>query len=437
MNKQFTLFRSIATIRSSWVNLPKHRFLATTASATPSSGWKTQKQQPPTKNSNQSKKQESKSKQPLLNIDSPAAKAHKHLYTIPHDTHIAAQRVARIAKVASIEDALEYLKCLRIGLQSTAAWNTIMQLYGKAGKPSQAEKCFSQMRKRNIPPNEQTFTVLISAWGRSSSPMAVRNADYVIERMARYDIQPSIIHYNTLLLAYQKTQTPIDQVFSTLPCSPNEVTYSIAFQCADKVDFVKQLWNEIQTKVSHSSTTTTKKKSSLAEKAHQIKLTEESLQGEYQMEEEIPLVLDDQLVVSFLTALIRTAVDEDDYQLGIDTIEHLYGLHAPSSPTTMNSSTTHWIQKHALLKPTVYSLDIILRFCGRAQRYKLGREYYDIALKQDPSLLPDQTLLNTRAWLDGGNNTSKSHHQHHTHSYKKRHAYSPSPSSYINTKSKH
>ncbi|KAI8149124.1 hypothetical protein BJV82DRAFT_574406 [Fennellomyces sp. T-0311] len=322
--------------------------------------------------------QRSKTRQPLLKIDSAAARAHKHLYTIPADPFIAAQRVSRILKVASVDDALEYITSLRVGLQSTAAWNTVLKHYGDQGKASAAEKCFVQMRKRNIAPNQQTFTILISAWAHSSSPAAVRNAQDVIDRMDRYGVQPTIIHYNTLLLAYEKTKTPIQDVFDRLPCKPNEYTYSIAFRCAAEQNldsgFVRMLWSQVQQKAMA-------KPSLLAQKAAQVIVTEDPKEGKF--------TLDDRLAASFLAALARTAAGEDDVSYGIDAIDQLYGLRP--------ASTSH----KGLLVPTVYSLDSILRFFGRTRKYKLGREYYDLALKQYPQIEPDQALLDTRAWLDG------------------------------------
>ncbi|KAI7852039.1 hypothetical protein BDC45DRAFT_514180 [Circinella umbellata] len=408
------LIRSIPTLRSTF-NVSKQRSISTTLPIL----WQLKPKQPQQKqqqnDNNDTNDQKYPSNQPrqhLMKIDLPAAKAHKHLFTIPTDPHVAAQRVARIAKVTSPDDALEYLKCLRVGLQSTAAWNTVIQQFGNQGKASQAEKCFVQMRKRNIPPNEQTFTVLISAWAHSSSPSAVRHAEETIDRMARYDIKPSIFHYNTLLLTYEKTNTPIQKVFKNLPCQPNEYTYSIAFRCADNVDFVKQLWGQVQQKTfigKNNKNDKNKKGSSLAEKAHQITMTEEALTTS-KMNENEEFTLDDRLVASFLQALGKTARDSDDIQLGIDIIEQLYGLHpsSSSSTTTPTSKTTITTRrsKHHMLTPSVYSLDAILRFCGRSRRYKLGREYYNLALKQYPELVPDKPLLDTRAWLFGENNNN-------------------------------
>ena len=88
---------------------------------------------------------QTKLRPPSLKIDSEAARAHKHLYTIPGDPIVAAQRVSRILKVASVEDALEYLKSLRVGLQSTAAWNTILKSFADQGKAAAAEKWFVQV----------------------------------------------------------------------------------------------------------------------------------------------------------------------------------------------------------------------------------------------------------------------------------------------------
>ncbi|KAG2225274.1 hypothetical protein INT45_001498 [Circinella minor] len=412
------LIRSIPTLRSTF-NVSKQRSISTTLpllwQSKPKQPQQQQQQQQQNNNHNDQKYPSKQPRQHLMKIDIPAAKAHKHLFTIPTDPHVAAQRVARIAKVTSPDDALEYLKCLRVGLQSTAAWNTIIQQFGNQGKASQAEKCFVQMRKRNIPPNEQTFTVLISAWAHSSSPSAIRHAEENIDRMARYDIKPSIFHYNTLLLTYEKTNTPIQNVFMNLPCQPNEYTYSIAFRCADNVDFVKKLWEQVQQKIStvknnKNDKNNNKKASSLAEKARQITMTEEALTTTSKINEDnSEFTLDDRLVASFLQALGKTARDSDDIQLGIDTIEQLYGLHPSSSlpTTTPTSKTTITRQsKHHMLTPSVYSLDAILRFCGRSRRYKLGRDYYNLALKQYPELVPDKPLLDTRAWLDGANNNN-------------------------------
>lgn len=82
----------------------------------------------------------------FLKINSRAARQHPNLYRIPADPVVAATRISQLLERASFEDAKEYLINLRSGLQSTAAWNTLLKYCVTQGRGQLGESCFTEVR---------------------------------------------------------------------------------------------------------------------------------------------------------------------------------------------------------------------------------------------------------------------------------------------------
>ncbi|KAI9312509.1 hypothetical protein BX666DRAFT_841831 [Dichotomocladium elegans] len=193
----------------------------------------------------------------FLDIDSAASRAMKSLYRIPADPFVAAKRVEKILEKTTHDDALEYLTHLRVGLQSTAAWNSLLKHCAAQGKSKLAESDYVQMRKRGIEPNQHTHTIMISALGNSKSPHAMAKAEGWLKE--RIKDGPSVVHYNALLTVYKQHGLSMreawDRIKSDKSFRPDAITYSILFQCAKPGDEsrVRRAWQERKNLGSSSS----------------------------------------------------------------------------------------------------------------------------------------------------------------------------------------
>lgn len=272
------------------------------------------------------------------------------------------------------------------------------------------------MQKYGIAPNESTFTLLISSLGASKRDNAPELAEVWIERMsAEFGVQPNVYHYNALISVYERaganTRTVLDRIRS-LPFDPTHFMYSAALRCAGREQdskMVRQLWAEIlhrvvtsqeeaklwqQQRGEHGSIS-----SKLAEKAVQIAHSEGALRQEIRKRKEYAFILDDILVGTFLNALARTASDSSDLWYAIVAIQHLYGLRPKTvERLTQNNEALRDIECMGL-SLTTDALDYILRFFGAVNQFRLGREYYETALKQFPNFVPNKAVQDSYAWL--------------------------------------
>ncbi|KAL9537049.1 hypothetical protein MBANPS3_012128 [Mucor bainieri] len=345
-----------------------------------------------------------------VEVDSPFAKANRYTYAMPDDPYVASEKVAKILELGTVDDAAEYIRALPIYLQSPVVWNQLLGYCAKYGRANYAEHYFSQMRKRGLEPNERTFTHMLVAYGKSSSPQAIQYAEAWFKKMKDFDIKPAPIHINTLMRVYnhagrpEKTMELLKQISTSGDISPDAVTYSMALQACPELPFhdkareVKHIWREILHRIEKSQPS--QAPSLLSQKAANIIWQEDAIRHNKTRDAE--LELDDSLVVALLSAVTRTAATERDVLVGIEVIEKLYSLCPPQAAELMekNGILNQDRQPGFGFQPSVKVLDAILRFSGGLREFKLGKEYFDLALQQFPRLEPDQYVKDAYAWIE-------------------------------------
>ncbi|GAA5813569.1 hypothetical protein MFLAVUS_007052 [Mucor flavus] len=339
-----------------------------------------------------------------VEVDSPFAHANKYTYVMPDDPYVASDRVAKILDIGSVDDAADYIKALPFFLQSPVVWNQLIGYCAKHGRANYAEQFYSQMRKRGLDPNERTFTHMLTAYAKSKSPQAIKNAEAWLKRMEDFKLEPSTIHINNLMRVYnhagepERTIEALKKMSTTGANVPDAVTYSIALQgCAelnqlDRAEEVRNIWTGIIYRLDRNQRTG----SSLSKKASEISWKETAMR---QTTKDTELEIDDSLVVSLLSAVTRTAASEKDVLTGIEAIDRLYSLCPPSAAEMMGKNASQ--RKPGFgFHPSVKVLDAILRFSGGLGEYKLGKEYFDLALEQFPHLQPDQYVKDAHDWIE-------------------------------------
>ncbi|KAL7308407.1 hypothetical protein PS15m_011613 [Mucor circinelloides] len=344
-----------------------------------------------------------------VEVDSPFAKANRYTYAMPDDPYVASEKVTKILELGTVDDAADYIRALPIYLQSPVVWNQLIGYCAKYGRANYAEQYFSQMRKRGIEPNERTFTHMLVAYGKSSSPQAIHYAEAWLRKMKDFDIKPAPIHINNLMRVYnhagrpEKTMELLKQISTSGDILPDAVTYSIALQACPQLPFhdkareVKHIWREMLRRIEKSQPG---QSSLLSQKAANIIWQEDAIRHNKTRDAE--LELDDSLVVALLSAVTRTAATERDVLVGIEVIEKLYSLCPPRAAEFMekNGILNQDRQPGFGFQPSVKVLDAILRFSGGLREFKLGKEYFDLALQQFPRLEPDQYVKDAYAWIE-------------------------------------
>jgi pentatricopeptide repeat protein len=264
------------------------------------------------------------------------------------------------------------------------------------------------MRKRGLEPNERTFTHLLSAYGKSNSPQAIKNAEAWIKKMKDFNIEPTTIHMNNLMRVYNNADRPEKAIAALKDMSangdlvPDAVSYSIALQgCVnldqfDRIEQVRYIWHEIIYRMERNQRSHTTGMSSLSKKASEVIWSEGSIRKNTRDTE---LEVDDTLVVALLSAVTRTAANEKDVLIGIEAIDRLYSLCPPRAAQMMERNT---IQRKSGFgfQPSVKVLDAILRFSGGLREFKLGEEYFNLTLQQFPRLEPDKYVYEAYSWIE-------------------------------------
>ncbi|KAI7905513.1 uncharacterized protein BX663DRAFT_500008 [Cokeromyces recurvatus] len=373
----------------------------------------------------------------FVNVDSPFSKANKKIYLMPSDPYFASEKVKKILKLGSLDDAVDYVKALPSYLQTVVLWNQLFKYCADHGKANMAEKYFVQMRKRGIAPNEYTFAHMFTSFEKSTSPVAVSRAESWFEKMKKYDIKPSIFHINILMRVYNSANRPemVIDILKMLTSAnrhddiiPDVVTFSTALQSCSKLENLSQasteiqnIWQIIKCRTSRNTSEHSESSSSphslLAEKASKIKLNENTLRNQNQS----PLKLDDELIMSLLNAVAKTAVEEQgDILIAIEAINYLYSLY-PVSAAEMMNMYDHKNKEHIYgfgYQPSIKVLDAILRFTGKVKKFQLGRDYFRLALHQYPQLKPDEFLYETASWLSKQIKTKQVHKKKKTFNLK-------------------
>lgn len=271
------------------------------------------------------------------------------------------------------------------------------------------------MRKRGIEPNERTFTLMLSVYGKSTSPNAIKYAEAWIKKMKDFNLEPSLIHINNLMRVYNNADHPekaldaLNQLSTSGNIIPDAVTYTIALQsCSqlthvNRADQVRAIWLDIICRLERKQRAIpdVSAASSLSKKAAEIVWTEDSIRGHGSVRNK-ELEIDDSLVIALLSAVTQTAVHERDILTGLEAIDRLYSLCPPSAAEIMEKNgIAAGNRKHGFgFQPSVKVLDAILRFSGGLREFKLGKEYYSLAVQQFPRLKPDKYVNDALAWIE-------------------------------------
>ncbi|KAI9013936.1 hypothetical protein CLU79DRAFT_767682 [Phycomyces nitens] len=351
----------------------------------------------------------------------------KRLFTMPADPYVASSRINQILETYSLREAEEFVGRLPLRLQSTAIWNQLIAECGLKKKANMGMSLFTKMRKRGFKPNERTFTLLITCFSESSSPIAGERAKQILETMKIYNFKPNVIHMNALMKVYSNFGQP-KELFQTLEnmkdnnIQPDNVSYTIAMKnChllpdGEAVRTVQRLWKEIEDRTEFTSDQYVKDEpkvqsqeesnrpvSSLSLKAAKVANDRSYRVDKMRLSQTQPIARftpDDSLIAVFLLALSRNAMDSSDLWFGIRAIEKLYGLR-PSQVTRMmeDQNMDTKTQPHYHLNVTSKSLFGIMRFCGGLGQYKLGEAYCLLALKEFPDLHFDAECGYVYEWL--------------------------------------
>ncbi|KAI8371006.1 hypothetical protein BD560DRAFT_396587 [Blakeslea trispora] len=345
-----------------------------------------------------------------IEVDSPLAKANRYTYVKPEDPYGASDRVARILRMGTIEDAADYVKALPIYLQSTVVWNQLINHCAVHGRANYAEQYYSQMRKRGFEPNNHTFTHMLNAYAKSNSPQSVESAEAWMERMQDFNLTPSIIHMNNLMRVYnnnnqpEKTLDQLQRISVDTIMVPDAITYSIALKACGLLEpnfqmrSICRVWQDVMHRLSRKNQPKPSV-SLLAQKAQKVAVARGPTIASNALE--VDLIVDNSLVISLLNAVAQANKDLPYHQqnilVAVQAIDSIYSL-CPTRAASMMEG----VQRTAGFgfQPSIKVLDAILRFTGNVRQYKLGRDYYRLALQQYPRLKPDDHCKDAIQWIE-------------------------------------
>ena len=88
--------------------------------------------------------------------------------------------------------------------------------------------------------------------------------------------------------------------------------------------------------------------------------------------------------------------ERQDISVAVEAIDRLYSLCPERAANLMKG-----VQRTPGFgfQPSVKVLDAILRFAGKTRQYKLGKDYYRLALNQYPRLKPDMKCRDAMDWI--------------------------------------
>ncbi|OMJ21041.1 Pentatricopeptide repeat-containing protein [Smittium culicis] len=148
------------------------------------------------------------------------------------DPYLLVEKFDKLLKKGQWEEAIDLPNKYTNTSQSTVLWNKIIKSYSYSGDKNRAMKAFNDMKKRSFLPNHQTFTALLVAFSRSTSPLAVSEAKELYDKIPRYLESHSIVHINTMLLVYATNNLTLameglyQQMPKTGPTAPDLITYT-------------------------------------------------------------------------------------------------------------------------------------------------------------------------------------------------------------------
>ncbi|KAJ2518981.1 hypothetical protein GGI11_002709 [Coemansia sp. RSA 2049] len=154
-------------------------------------------------------------------------------YTIPTDPYLLADKFQRMEREGKVDDAVAIVMQTKTVCQSQVLWNLVIDAYAKKGRLSRALRASTEMRRRGFRPTQTTFTALLKACALCDGEKSLAMAESIYRSIEDANVEPSIIHVNTLLSVYQhkhKVQ-PILNIYNSLPANgpmaPTLTTYTI------------------------------------------------------------------------------------------------------------------------------------------------------------------------------------------------------------------
>lgn len=121
-----------------------------------------------------------------------------------------------------------------IGTKDVVSWTTMLVGEAQHGRADEAILLFNKMTNMGIKPNEVTFTGLIYACSHAG---LVQKGRELFDSMIRdYHIKPKLQHYTCLLdlLSRSGHLSEAEDIISSMPCSPDEVTWAVLLSACNK-----------------------------------------------------------------------------------------------------------------------------------------------------------------------------------------------------------
>jgi len=89
-------------------------------------------------------------------------------------------------------------------------WNGLLNVYAKNGSGVEAEAVLERMEKGPVPPNLQSYTVVLDAYAKSDSHSSIARAETLIQRLQESsDLQPDAKAYTCLIQKYARSSLPL------------------------------------------------------------------------------------------------------------------------------------------------------------------------------------------------------------------------------------
>merc|ERR1711865_745186 len=116
---------------------------------------------------------------------------------------LAAARVSFCTAVSATDRLREEVKLAM--LQDSNFFLALIQEFGNAKQPEEAEAVLELMQQAGVAPDSSTFTSLINSWGRSKQP---ERAEAVLELMQQAGVAPDNHNFTSLIRACSAAKQP-------------------------------------------------------------------------------------------------------------------------------------------------------------------------------------------------------------------------------------
>ncbi|KAI3905445.1 hypothetical protein MKW98_013243 [Papaver atlanticum] len=127
------------------------------------------------------------------------------------------------AKCGSVENSLDVFK--KMPVKNVLSWTVLIQGLASNGEGRKALEYFSQMRSRNIEPNEVTFIGVLSAC--SHAGLIDEGREFFVSMNRDYGIDPRIEHYGCMVDILARGGFIIEayQFIKNMPMEPNAIIW--------------------------------------------------------------------------------------------------------------------------------------------------------------------------------------------------------------------